>query len=240
MPPTQSVEDFLKEYRDEVNIAVWSFYAWKNINSLGAEKKEIRRALNANATSWNIIAHSLQTTFFSALGRIFDRDNRSLTLGSFLRNCRAELGQFSRLALEARRLQTLHGVRPDWLTDFVSQAFEPTVTDFDTLVQATVAHEQIYRNNYEPIRHKVVAHNDQATIGSKDTLFANTNIGEVEHLLEFLYQVNRVVEEWYLNGRQTNLADHTLTEGTQVRQDLERLLNRLAIQVAIDDGRRTR
>jgi hypothetical protein len=240
MSPTQSVADLLKEYRDEVNIAVWSFYAWKNINSLGAEKKEIRRALTANATSWNIIAHSLQATFFTALGRIFDRDNRSLTLGSFLRNCRAELSQFSRLALETRRLQASHGVRPDWLTDFVAQAYEPTVTDIDALMQATVAHELIYRNKYEPIRHKVVAHNDRATIGSKDTLFANTNIGEVERLLEFLYEVNRVVEEWYLNGRETNLADHALTEGAQVRQDLESLLNRLAIQVAIDDGQRKR
>ena len=108
-----SVEDLIKEYRNEVHIATSSFYAWKSINDLAAENDEILRNLNANALVWNTIAHSLQITFLVALGRIFDKDDRSLTICSFIEKCRHEIRQFSKSALEARRLKSAHGVRPE-------------------------------------------------------------------------------------------------------------------------------
>jgi hypothetical protein len=235
-----SVEELLKEYRDEINIAVSSFYTWKNFNNIASGNPEVRRALNVNALTWNIIAHSLQATFFATIGRIFDRDRRSLTLASFLDRCRAQVHEFSRSALETRRLQAANAIRPDYLSEYVSNAYEPVTADFDALIQSTRSYDQIYRANYEPIRHKVIAHRDLATIGNSESLFANTNIGEIEALLQFIYQVHQVVEQWYLNGRHTQLTDHALQEDTHVREDLESLLNRLAIQVALNHKQRAK
>ncbi|WP_322101794.1 hypothetical protein [Paraburkholderia sp. J41] len=223
------VDDLIEAYRDEVNVATSSFYTWKSINDLAAANDEILRTLNANALVWNIIAHSLQVTFFVALGRIFDRNQKSLTALSFIEKCRAEIGQFSKSALEARRLKDARGARPEWLDGYLAAMYEPAESDFDALAQATQSYEATYRARYQPIRHKVIAHKDLATIGSKDALFKNTNIGEVENMLQYLKQVEQVVEQWYLNGRNTNLADHSLDKPLRVHEELARIFRELSV-----------
>ena len=204
-----------------------SFYAWKTINNLAASDQEVFRALNRHALSWRIITHSLQVTFFAALGRIFDRDARSVTVRGLLAVCKNEITQFSKLALEARRLKEANGVRPEWLNDYLQGVYEPDITDFDALAQIASQHEGTCTSKYLPIRHKVIAHNDLATIGFKDAFFSKTNIAEVEEILKFLHQVERVVTELYVNGRKTSLTQHTFDEERYVREDLEKLLGTL-------------
>lgn len=186
--PMTAVEVLLKEYRGDVNIAASSFYAWKTINNLAANDQEVFHALNRHALSWRIIAHSLQVTFFAALGRIFDRDARSVTVHGLLAVCKKEIAQFSKPALEARRLKEANGVRPEWLSDYLEEVYEPVTTDFDALAQIASQHEWTYTSKYQPIRHKVIAHKDLATIGFRDALFSKTNIAEVEKILQFLHQ----------------------------------------------------
>ncbi len=223
-----AIEELLKEYRGEVNVAASSFYAWKNINNLAAHDHALFRALQRNALSWNLITHSLLITFFSALGRLFDRDNRSLTARTFIAKCEVEVCQFSRSAFEARRLTSNHGIRPDYLDEYMLGVYEPVAADFQALDVVIARWEAVYIKNYQPIRHKLIAHKDLATIGGKDSLFANTNIGEVGAILENLYQVAAVVEQLLNNGRPTQLADHKLHEEEYVRQDLEALLRKVA------------
>ncbi|VVE07867.1 hypothetical protein [Pandoraea cepalis] len=223
-----AIEELLKEYRGEVNVTASSFYAWKSINSLAAHNPTLFQALQRNALSWNLIAHSLQITFFSAFGRLFDRDKRSLTARTFISKCEAAIDQFSKPAFEARRLASNHGVRPDYLDGYLPGVYEPVTADFQTLAAAITPCEAVYKTNYQPIRHKLIAHKDMATIGGKDALFAKTNIGEVEAIIEVLYQVAEVVEQLFNNGRRTNLVDHKLREEEYIRQDLESLLRKLA------------
>ena len=223
-----AIDNLLKEYRGEVNVAATSFYAWKNINNLAANDPALFRALQRNAMSWNIIAHALQITFFTALGRFFDRDKRSLTVTTFIHKCEGSLAEFSKPALEARRTSENHGVRPDYMDDFLCGLYVPVAADFQALAAAVAPWETVYINNYQPIRHKLIAHKDLATIGSKDSLFSKTNIGEAEKLLDFLYQVAAVIEQFLLNGRLTQLTDHRLSEEDYVRQDLESLLGKVA------------
>lgn len=223
-----AIEDLLKEYRGEVNVAASSFYAWKNINNLAANDRALYQALQRNALSWNIIAHALQVTFFTALGRLFDRDTRSLTVRTFINTCAAAGGEFSKSAYEARRTAENHGNRPDYMDDHLRALYEPVASDFQALAAAAAPWEAIYTTNYQPVRHKLIAHKDLATIGGKHALFANTNIGEVEAILDFLYQVGAVIEQLFLNGRLTKLAEHKLREEDYVRQDLESLLRKVA------------
>ena len=223
-----SIEEFFQEYRDEVNVAAYSFYAWRNINNLAAQDPTLFKALQRNALSWNLIVHALQITFFSALGRLFDSDKRSLTVHTFLTKCEAAIGQFSKPALEARRIASNHGIRPDYLDQYLLGVYEPREADFQELAVAIAPWEAVYNSKYRPIRHKLIAHKDLATIGSKDSLFAKTNIGEVEAILEILFQVAAVVEQLLNNGRLTNLADHKPSKEEFLLQDLDSLLNKVA------------
>ncbi|MDF3831445.1 hypothetical protein P3W85_00485 [Cupriavidus basilensis] len=223
-----AIEELLKEYRGEVNVAASSFYAWKNINNLAANDTALFQALQRNALSWNLIVHALQIAFFSALGRLFDRDKRSLTARTFISQCEVALSQFSKPALEARRLASNHGVRPDYLDGYLLGVYEPVAADFQALADAIGPWEAVYNTNYQPIRNKLIAHKDVATIGGKDSLFAKTKIEEVEAILEILHQVAAVVEQLFNNGRLTNLIDHKLREEEYVRRDLESLLRKVA------------
>lgn len=224
----KAIEELIKEYRGEANVAASSFYAWKNINTLAAHDPALFQALQRNALSWNLIAHALQIAFFSALGRLFDRDKRSLTVRTFISKCEAALGQFSKPAFEARRLASNDGVRPAYLDGYLLDVYEPVAADFQVLAVAIEPWEAVYKTNYQPIRHKLIAHKDLATIGDKDSLFAKTNIGEVESILKIMYQIAAVVEQLFTNGRLTNLVDHKLREEEYVRQDLENLLRKIA------------
>ena len=214
----------LKEYTDEVNAAAGSFFTWKSINDLAARESKVLWALNKSALTWNVVVYSLQVTFFIALGRIFDRDSRSLTIYTLLSECAANLQQFTRGALEKRRVDEAHGQRPEYLDDYLKGVYEAKKADFDALEQVAKAYTDAYRRVYEPIRHKVIAHKDLAIIGSKDALFARTKIGEIQEMLEFLHQTHRVIWELYHNGRLTALADHQYAEGERYKSDVEQLL----------------
>lgn len=224
----QSVQALLKEYRGEVNVAASSFYAWKSINNLAAGDASLFSALQRNALSWNIIAHALQVTFFTALGRLFDRDKRSLTVATFISGCEGALTEFSKSAFEARRTSENHGVRPGYLDEFMKGLYVPSAADFQALTATIAPWEGVYKDKYQAIRHKLIAHKDLAAIGSSNSLFANTNIGEVEMLLNVLHQIATVVEQLFRNGRLTQPADHKLSEEDYVRQDLESLLRKVA------------
>ena len=79
------IEELYKEFQSEINAACWSFYAWKNIKDIAVDDKIVYRALNRNALSWNIILYSLQSTFFIAIGRLFDIDGKTFSVHTFLR-----------------------------------------------------------------------------------------------------------------------------------------------------------
>jgi hypothetical protein len=222
------IESLLKEYRGEVNVATTSFYAWKSINSLAAADSELFQALQRNALSWNIVTHALQITFFTALGRLFDGDKRSLSVSTFIRRCRSSLDDFSKSSFEARRTSDNNGVRPGYMDEFLSSLYVPVSEDFEALAEAVVPWEKLYKAKYQPIRHKLIAHKDLATIGSTNSLFANTNIDEAERILEFLHQTAAFIEQLFHNGRLTKLSDHRLSEEDYIRQDLESLLRKIS------------
>lgn len=114
------------------------------------------------------------------------------------------------------------------MDEYLIDVYEPVAADFQALLDALTIFEEIYRKNYQPIRHKLIAHKDIAMIGLSDSLFANTNIGEVENTIEFLYQVSEVVTQLLINGRKPCLIDHKLHEEERIRRDLESLLRKVS------------
>ena len=131
--------------------------------------------------------------------------------------------------MEARRIKGAGGERPEWLDDYLREVYEPAAADFDTLIGAANRYGELYRRKFEPIRHKVFAHKDFDTMGSKDALFANTTIAQAEEILLFLRQVVGVVNELFQNGRITELVDHNTDQKkleSEVRAGVAALLRK--------------
>lgn len=219
------------EYRKEVNIMASSYYAWKNINKAAASSQDFVNALNANSWIWNISLHSLQVTFFLALGRIFDNDARSFTARMYVEKCRSNINEFTKAELEKRRLAENGGERPDYMADLLARAHEATAGDFDTLLTKVDAYHGIYEDKYKKIRHKFMAHKDYASINLQDSFFANTSLDDSEKIINFLDGVREFIFQLHQNGRLIVVEDHQMDLEKHFTKDAYNLLARLASTV---------
>ena len=169
------LEKAQKIFRDEVTAAAWSFFVWKNFNKVVSKDEAIIRSINENALSWNIITHSLQSTFFITLGRLFDIDGEAFSVHSLLRSCIENIDQFSLECLRQRKVKGNNNIEPDWLNVYIEKAYVPVEADFQRLRGEVSKQQKIYEDVYRPIRHRVIAHKEAATIESVSELFGKTN-----------------------------------------------------------------
>lgn len=221
------LDTILDVYGKDVTNAVWSFYVWKHIHSIASDKTEVLHALNKNPISWRVITHSLQTTFLITFGRLFDNDKRSITAEKLLSMCAENLEQFGGEALKDRKLKTIGGDKPDWLDDFVSNAYQPTKSDLESLLTKVLAKKEIYQKGYAPIRNKIMAHRDFDTIAKVDKLFEKTEIGQIQEMLDFLFQIEKVIFDLLYNGKLNPIGNYTFDEEERVQADVESLLGRV-------------
>ena len=224
----------LATYRGEVDTAARSFYVWKYINDIARTERTIYDELTENALTWNTITHSLATTVYTVLGRIFDNDKngRSVTACGFVTKCQQNISQFTKPAFESRRLAIGGGERPAYLDEYLQDMYEPVPADFETLLTAVRKAKALYETNYKVIRNKVIAHKDVSSTELEHAWFANTNVDEVETFLKSLHAVGAVVSQWYDNGLKTELTHHQLTEKDYVHKDVVGLISKLALSDA--------
>jgi AbiU2 len=223
----EDIRQLLNIFRNELNTAGQSFYAWKAINNLASSSKEIYNLLNKNSLSWNIINRSLINTFFITLGRIFDTDKESFSVHAFMRACINNIEQFSKESLRKRRIVDLKGDNPYWLDKFIEESYVPVAKDFQMLRGETSKQQKEYENIYKPIRHKIIAHTDKETIEIANELFNKTNIEQIEGFLQFLYQIEMIVFNLLENGRLSKIGDFDYNENDYIQKDIEGLLNKL-------------
>ena len=217
-------------FREEVAAAAHAFYLWKGINNIASGDRATFRGINEQALTWNTIAHSLQTTFFIAIGRLFDTDGDAFSIHAFLRGCIENIAEFDRPALCARKLALSNGVDPDWLASYVANAYVPTVEDFRRLRGEASKHQAQYEAIYRLIRNQVFAHKYAGSMDSVQSLFGKTKISDIEQLLDFLYQVQEVVFQLFQNGVLRKIGDFQNSEETLVVEDVGDLLQRLRIE----------
>lgn len=224
----KKVERLHQHFRSEVNTAAQAFFLWKDINDCALGDPEIYRAINNQALSWNIITHSLQTTFFIVLGRLFDPDGDAFSAHSFLKGCIDNIYDFSKDALKERKLSSSAGMIPEWLDDYIEGAYVPEKKDFQIMRGELSKHQKQYELVYRPIRHMVVAHKDTRTMDDVGSLFGNTKIEDIEKFLWFLHQIQEVVFQLLHNGRLTKIGDHSFDEEKYVIRDIHALLKCLS------------
>jgi hypothetical protein len=225
------VERLNQHFREEFAAAAHAFFLWKGINNCAAQDRAIHRGLNEQALSWNIITHSLQTTFFIALGRLFDTARDAFSAHAFLRGCLENIEQFGRDALRARKISLSGGTEPNWLEEYMEDAYAPSANDFQRLRSELSKRQAQYQQIYRPIRNQIFAHRDSTTMENVDTLFGKTRINQIEELLWFLYQVQEVVGQLLYSGRLTRIGDFDFSEEDHVVEDVRELLGRLRMPV---------
>jgi AbiU2 len=170
------IENLHKHFHRELATASHTFFLWKAINNIAAADRSIYRGLNDQALTWNTVTHSLQTTFFIALGRLFDTNGEAFSCHSYLRTCINNIDEFGKDALRARKVAESNGREEPWLARYMEEAYVPTALDFQKLRRELSYRHARYETVYRPIRHQIFAHANAATLDGMDTLFANTDL----------------------------------------------------------------
>ena len=84
-----------------------------------------------------------------------------------------------------------------------------------------------YELIYKPIRHKIFAHKELKEIKRVDELFRKANIGGIQYLLYFLYQIKMIIYELLENGRLMNIGDFKFNEEEDVVEDMAGFLDKI-------------
>ena len=170
------------------------------LNKRSADDKELLIALNRTPLSWIVTRHSLQVNLFITLGRIFDTDNDAFSVDDLLKCCIEDIEIFSLENLRERKVEGQNGVEPEWLQEYIENAYEPNIEDFNRLRGEFSKRRRIFEDVYKPIRHKIIAHNDKAYMDNIDELWSKTNIDELEKIIWFLNDLKVTLFETYSNG----------------------------------------
>jgi len=221
------IEELYEEFQSEVNVACWSFYTWKNIHNIAAGDKKVHHALNRNPLSWNIILYSLQNAFFSAIARLFDKDERTFSVHMFLRACIENTDQFSKDALRERKIKGPDADKLSWLDGYIEKSYQPNKEDFLKLKGEVSKKQKLYYLGCKPIRDKIFAHKEFKEIKCVDELFRKIKIGEIQDLLCFLYQIERIIFQLLYNGRLMNVGDFKFNEEEFIMKDIAELLDKI-------------
>jgi len=223
----KNIEEALKLYQDEVATATWAFYAWKHIRNIGSNDRAVRQGLNRNAATWNVIAHSLQTTFFITIGQLFDINGDAFSVHALLRFCIRNIEQFDTQHIRERKLTDQMGVEPDWLAEYMEHVYEAKDEDFQCLKGEVSKHQKRYEEIYRPIRNKVMAHKEIASLSSVTQIFGRTNIGEIQDFLTVLEQIQNIIFDLAHNGKLKKIGDYPLREEHRIERDISSLLDRI-------------
>jgi hypothetical protein len=141
-------------------------------------------------------------------------------------------GFFSKAALRERKRQAsqITGADPQWLVDYVGQAWEPTTADLQTLRAALTPHYDTFQTIYRPIRHRYFAHRGMDSQRAIEALFSQTLIGDVAQVLGFLHTLLWAIQEMAWNARRPDLTDLTDYHDFVRRLDdeIERFIRRIS------------
>jgi len=217
--------------RGDVEAAVASNNTYLTIHRLGVADRSIYDKYYRAARFWNLNTYALQTTFFIAFGRIFDRRSDSFSIQRLVEATIANPAFFSKAALRGRKRRISHiaGADPKWLIDFVDQAWEPTSACLQSLARALTPHVDKFKDIYRPIRHKYFAHRGAESQQAIEELFSKTLKTDVAEILGFLHTLLWAITEMAWNAKKPNLSDSSdyAREVTDLNNTIEEFIRSL-------------
>jgi hypothetical protein len=218
--------------RGDIESAVASNTTYFKIRNMAASDRAILDKFNRAPYFWNLNAYSLQTTFFISLGRLFDKRKDAWSIYDLTEHTIEHIGLFSKASLRERKRAGLgtNGKDPDWLENYVANAWEPTRSDLKNLGDAIVPYADKFHETYQPIRHIYFAH--RGKMGADDIvgLFGKTQISDATDIIRFLYTLVFAIWEIHLNGRKPDLSDVQKYDSyvKVLSDDVEKLIRGLA------------
>jgi len=109
---------------------------------------------------------------------------------------------FSKEALEIRK--RLLPITPADVVEFMRNAYEPTLVDFDRIDALVEERRKIYEANYRNLRHKWFAHRGVSKPHEIAELFSATNIEELKQIFQFLGLLYEQLWQLLFNGHEPN------------------------------------
>ncbi|MHB8070086.1 MAG: AbiU2 domain-containing protein [Desulfobaccales bacterium] len=168
------------------------------INDVLGDNQKALNIVNRTPLFWLTISGALETSFFIALTRIFDRDSRTHNIGRLLKIVKSNIDFFSFEALKTRKIKDPNA--HEWIDEYMKDVYVPNVKDFQRLEKYVDKYRNISKT-YSNIRHKVFGHKERLNNGYILKLYSQTNIIEVEKLLIFMLRLYRAFWQLFHNGR---------------------------------------
>lgn len=217
------VEEGINKLDQELHIAGSAYCAWKVINNRAAADAQVLLELNEYADFWNITLYSLQSTFFLEVGKLFDSDKSAFSVNWLLNLCAENISEFSKSALAHRKWSK--GSKPDWLDDYIENAYEPVPADFQRLKGKLKGARKKYKSGARDIRNKVFAHSEHMSSAERENLFSKTTIGELESILDDVYGVEQAIRSAFLNGQKPEFQRTKYKANSFLLEAIDRLID---------------
>ena len=144
-----------------------------------------------------------------------------------MKSCIENTDQFSKDALRERKIKGSDADKLPWLDEYIEKSYQPNKEDFLKLKGEVSKKQKLYDSGCKPIRDKIFAHKELEEIKCVDELFRKIKIGEMQDLLCFLYQIEKILFELLYNGRLMNIGDFTFNEEEFVMKDIAGLLDKI-------------
>ncbi|MEW6108163.1 MAG: hypothetical protein AB1632_03190 [Nitrospirota bacterium] len=210
----------LEVFRTEIDSAIQFFYAYVTMNAALAGNKDALDMVNRTPLFWKTVSGALQTSFFIALGRIFDQHQKSQhNIDKLIRIAQDNAIIFSKEELEVRA-RGRSANSSEWIDDFMKRAYVPRADDFRRLRRYVSKYRKIYEKVYRDIRHKLYAHKELSNPDDVKGLFAKTNIREIQKLLIFLNKLHFALWLLFHNGNKPVLRQMKYSVNRMRRREI--------------------
>ena len=181
---------------------------------------------NQNVYFWRLFEAAFQSRLLIGLRRLFDDGRDTFSIHKFLNHCRERISAFSKQALRSRR--SSHPDSNEWIDDFINDAYEPTLEDFNKFRKLIRDNCSRIKRVYTPAVSKIYAHaihTDNDTISS---MLSDLNFDEMENALNAVWHVYNQVWQIYENGKKPDFRMQPYPYADEVNQAVLRQLRALA------------
>ena len=212
-------------FENEVHEAMQCFYIWRALKKVAPKSQKLLRQLNINAEFWNTVDNSVQSNSLIVLGRIFDEDSRTNSVGRLLNFAKSCSAIFSKAAFSKRKEQQNPNAN-HIVDDLMKRVKEPTGADFRQLEEFVAARRCLYEKCYKQIRNQRYAHRQREV--DLTGVYALTNTTELSRLLTDLKKLHDELWHWYHNGIKPQMRRRTSsTTGKEIEERTLKLLRSL-------------
>jgi hypothetical protein len=216
-----------EKFSNEYKIVAQSFFTWKLINNIASNNEKILSGLRENSSSWNIILYSLQATYFLALRRIFDNDNDTFSADSLLKSCIDNISEFGKDKIAERKMGE-NSSKPEWLDKYLEKVYQIEQKDIQKLRGELSKQKKKYEDKFRAIVNKVIAHSEIKYLENANSLFVGATIGDMEEIINFLFQIEMILFDLLHNGRFEQIGSYQFKEEEYLSKDVNSLLNKIS------------